>query len=30
LIEDTIEGLEVYAILAPTLIDKAIALGRGI
>lgn len=28
LIEDTIEGLEVYAIRARTLIDKAIALGR--
>ena len=28
LIEDTIQGLEVYAIRARTLIDKAIALGR--
>ena len=28
LIEDTIEGLEVYAIRARTLIDKAITLGR--
>lgn len=28
LIEDGIEGLEVYAIRARTLIDKAIALGR--
>ena len=28
LIEDTIEGLEVYAIRARTLIDKAISLGR--
>ncbi len=28
LIEDTIEGLEVYAIRARTLIDKAIGLGR--
>jgi hypothetical protein len=28
-IEDTIDGLEVYDIRARTLIDKAIALGRG-
>jgi len=28
LVEDCIEGLEVYAIRARTLIDKAIALGR--
>ena len=28
LVEDTIDGLEVYAIRARTLIDKAIALGR--
>lgn len=28
LIEDCIEGLEIYAIRARTLIDKAIALGR--
>ncbi|MEA3640873.1 MAG: hypothetical protein VBE63_13135 [Lamprobacter sp.] len=28
LIEDCIDGLEVYAIRARTLIDKAISLGR--